>query len=467
MAIIYARQSKDRQGDGAAIDRQIAECRRLAARHNFVIGDDDILIDNDVSASKGARPGFTRLLESIRSGRTDTVIVWATDRLYRRLIDLAEVVALAEKHRLTILTVQSGDLDLSTPAGRMLAGMLGSAARFEVEQKGARQAAANKQRAGKGVWQFSRRPYGYRRDETGQVVLVPEEADLLVEGYERSLAGESGYSIVADWNDRGVRAQGGKSWSVSQLRERLSNPHYAGYVLHQGERVQANGVEVMGTHPAIVSPADYETVVRQIRARAARRTHDNRTKYLLSGISACGVCGERMFARPEYRGKSGKKMTYQCTSCWGVSRAMTAVDEVVERIIVTRLSLPDAASLLAPSVDVAPLLQEAAVLRERRDDLAALLAEGVLSRSAVRDQSDRLGARLDDVERAIGEAQGVGFLGAFLGADDIASRWRSASLSSKRELIRALCDVTVLRQPNPRVFDPTAIVVRWKLAVAA
>jgi DNA invertase Pin-like site-specific DNA recombinase len=453
MAIIYVRQSKDRQGDGAAVDRQLAECRELAKRHGIEVTEE--LVDNDVSASKGTRAGFERLLEAVRDGRTDTVLVWATDRLYRRLADLVSLVELAEKHRLTILTVKSGDLDLSTPAGRMLAGMLGSAARFEVEQKGARQVAANAQRAQRGEWQFSRRPFGYERGERGLAVVVAHEAAIIREGYERSLARESGYSIVADWNARGILAPGGKQWSVTQLRERLANPHYAGLVVHQGEVVGE------GSHEAIVSREDYERFVQQVRVRAARRTHDNRIKYLLSGLARCGVCSGVLFARPEYRRQEGKVMTYQCTSCWGVSRALTRVDDLVERTIVARLAMPDAASLLTPTVDVAPLVTEAATLRERRDDLAALLAEGVLTRAAVREQSERLGARLSELEYDIGAAQGIGPLGAILGAEDVAARWAEASLTSKRELIRSLAHITVDRQANTRVFDPSAIRVEW------
>lgn len=463
MAIIYARQSKDIRSDEAAVNRQVAECEDLAQRLGLTVTAN--LVDNDRSASKGDRPGFNALVKAVSEGRDDTVIVWATDRLYRRLRDLVQLVELAEKTNLKILTVKSGDLDLSTPAGRMLAGMLGSAARYEVEQKGARQVVANAHRAKRGDWQFSRRPYGYRRekvvDASGKVtdtrvVIVPEEAALLREGYERSLAGESGYSIVADWTARGLTAMGGRPWSITQLRARLANPHYAGLVVHQGEVVGE------GVHEPIVDRADYEAFVQGARARAARKTSDNRVKYLLSGIAECGECGARMFARPDYRPGGRKVMTYQCTTCWGVSRALLPVDEVVTGAIVARLSMPDAAELLSPAVEVAPLMEEAVTIRERRDDLAALLAEGVLTRAAVREQSERLGARLAELETEIGNAQGVGPLGALIGAEDVAARWNAAPLAAQRDLIRGMCAVTIRRQASTRVFDHDAIEVVWR-----
>ena len=81
--VIYVRQSKDRDGEGAAVGRQLADCRALAARHDLVVTAE--FSDNDVSASKGVRPAFAELISSIRAGQVTTIIVWHTDRLYRRV----------------------------------------------------------------------------------------------------------------------------------------------------------------------------------------------------------------------------------------------------------------------------------------------------------------------------------------------------------------------------------------------
>ena len=213
-SVIYVRQSLDRDGEGAAVGRQLTECRSLALSHSISVTRE--FVDNDVSASKGTRPAFTELLASIKAGEVSTIIVWHTDRLYRRVRDLVELVELAEKHALRILTVKAGDLDLNNPSGRMMAQMLGAAARYEVEQKGARQVAANVQRAKDGVWQFSGRPFGYERID-GVVQIVESEAAVIREAINRVIAGESWYSIAKDYKTRGIVAANGKPFSYQNL----------------------------------------------------------------------------------------------------------------------------------------------------------------------------------------------------------------------------------------------------------
>lgn len=459
-AVIYVRQSQDRDGTGAAVDRQLDECRALAERHNLTVENE--FIDNDVSASKGARPAFAKLLNAIRAGEVSTILVWHTDRLYRRVRDLVEIVELAEKHTLRVLTVKAGDLDLATPAGRMLAGMLGHAARYEVEQKGARQVAANMQRAAAGHWQFSNRPYGYER-VNNEVRVVDAEAAVIREAFERYLRGETYYAIAADLNARDIPTISGKKWSITQLRERLNNPAYAGIRVYKGERVAD------GTWEPLISRETWERFEAMRLNRKTRHDWPNATKYLLSGLAVCGVCGSRMLARPEYRrtrdadGKKLRVMTYQCTTNWCVSRKLDPVDAMVEAEVVQRLSQPDALQLLTPKADIAPLVEQSQELRARRDSLAELLADGVLSAAAVREQSTRLGKQLESLQNQILAAEGGTQFSALIGATDIADYWQTRmTLKQRRAIITAGLEVTIMKQQNTRRFDPDSVRIEWK-----
>ena len=460
-AVIYTRQSKDRDGLGAAVSRQLDECRVLAARNDLEVTAE--YSDNDVSASKGTRPEFSNLLRAIRAGQVSTIIVWHTDRLYRRVRDLVELVELAEKHALRILTVKAGDLDLNNSTGRMLAQIMGAVARQEVEHKSERQITANIQRAEAGVWQFSNRPYGYERVD-GIVQIIESEAAVLREAYDRYLAGETYYAISEDLNDRGLPTTTGKPWTITQLRERLKNPAYAGIRTYKGEIVAMAEAK---WEPII----SLETWERFTMTKARRRTqHDwsNKTKYLLSGLAICGICGSRMMARPEYqRRKDAPKvtvMTYQCIKNWCVSRNLTRVDDYVQAVLFARLSLPDAAEALTPrGPEIGPLVAESIELRARRDDLAGLLADGTLTAGAVRESSAKLQARLEVVQQQIAAAEGGGQLSALVMADDIGHHWETQlTLPQQRSVINALFTVTIVKQKNTRVFDPEDVVIEWK-----
>ena len=175
-AAIYVRQSLDKSGEGLAVDRQLAECQTLVESNGWTVS--EVYRDNDTSATKGVREGWTRLLADLAGGRHDVLVCWHTDRLYRRLRDLVELVELAERRALRIASVKAADIDLATPAGRMLAGMLGHAARYEIEQKGARQVAANRARAQKGVSLWTRRPFGFDRDGHDVTIVESEAAEI-------------------------------------------------------------------------------------------------------------------------------------------------------------------------------------------------------------------------------------------------------------------------------------------------
>lgn len=454
---LYARQSLDRDGQGAAVDRQVAACRDLAERHGLTV--DREYIDNDVSASKGLRPGFLQLLEAVRAGQVDTILVWHTDRLYRRVRDLVDLVEVAEKHSLRILTVRAGDLDLGTPAGRMLAGMLGHAARYEVEQKGARQVAANAQRAERGEYQFSRRPYGYQR-VAGEVVIVEDEAAVLREAFDRYLAGESYYSIVEDFNSRGIPTTTSKPWSITTLRDRLNNPAYAGRRLYKGRDVGE------GSWTPIIS-ADTWAAYKRMRSNRGRPAHwSNQVKYLLTGLAICSKCGSRLLSRPSYgRQKTGPRsvhMTYACTQNWCVQRAQEPVDRLVVAVLLERLARPDAADLLRPAETAEPLEEEARELRERWDGLAELLADGILRPTAVREQQAKLRTQLDSLQHRIDLARGGSELVAIVTADDVQAVWDRLSLPKRRALISTLMEVTIRPQAHTRIFDPEDVVIDWR-----
>ena len=121
-AVIYTRQSKDTEGNGQAVARQLADCERLAAARGWHVV--ARIEDNDTSASNGkTRRGFNRVMGMVDGRTVDVVIVWAVDRLVRKLADLEHVIDTCEAAGVKLATV-SGDLDLSTDQGRLVGRIL-------------------------------------------------------------------------------------------------------------------------------------------------------------------------------------------------------------------------------------------------------------------------------------------------------------------------------------------------------
>ena len=81
-AAIYARISSDRDGDQLGVRRQIEDCERLVARKGWHVA--ERYVDDDVSAYKSrVRPAYRRMLDDLRSGYLDAVVVWGDEESVR------------------------------------------------------------------------------------------------------------------------------------------------------------------------------------------------------------------------------------------------------------------------------------------------------------------------------------------------------------------------------------------------
>lgn len=452
---VYARQSQDKAGNEAGVDRQEAACRKLAEAKGW--DNPTLYRDNDKSATSGKeRPEFERLLRDIDAGRISALVVFHLDRLTRTIRDLTRVIEAGKTKRVNIACVHGVSLDLGDPTGVAVATILTAIAAMEVQHKGTRQKAANRQRAvaGKAFW--TRRPFGYDRNDDGVFIVEPEAA-LIKSAAAAVLAGSTIAAVVRDWDAAGARTTAGGPWGVTQLRRTLLNPRYAGKRLYNGEEMEAGGA-----WRPILDEATHRALEEKLTDPRRRTAPDDlNSKYLLSGIAVCGKCGKKMFASPaKARGKEW--MVYRCFGGYCMTRRLDLVDEVVNAVIVARLSSPDAAQLFAGTDDSAALRQRATDLRDRRDALAAMLADGLLSAASVREQAGRISTELHGVEAALSAMDTLNPAAAIIAADDVAAAWDAQSLGIRRQIIRALMAVTVLPAGKGVRFDPEQVKIEWK-----
>ena len=105
---------------------QLSAMRSYARKRGWTVA----LEVKDVGSGVTARPSREKLIETARRREIDSVLVWRLDRWGRSLVDLVNML-----QELTALEVGfvslSEALDLTTPSGRALAGMLAVFAEFE------------------------------------------------------------------------------------------------------------------------------------------------------------------------------------------------------------------------------------------------------------------------------------------------------------------------------------------------
>lgn len=381
------------------------------------------------------------------------MVVYAHDRLHRRLDELERFIDLADRHGTALATV-SGDVDLATPAGRLVARLLGAVARGEVETKGARQRRANLQRAQSGRTPFSRRPYGYTDDGNR---IVPAEAKVIRTAARDVLAGATLAETVAGLNASGAVTSTGSRWTVTTLRRSLLSPRYAGLATYRGQVTGA------GAWPAILDEATHHALTAKLRDARRRTAPSNVRRYLLSGVLFCGRCGERMFASP--MGVPGRYvMVYKCRRSAHLTRRLDLVDEVVEAAVIGRLSRADAAGLLIDdgSDQAEELRAEAIALRGQLDETASMFAEGAITAGQLRTITGRVRERLTDVERQQSTRGRGDLLADLVSAGDVAAVWRRLSLGRKRAVIDLLMAVTILPSGKGVRFSAEQVQIEWQ-----
>ena len=83
------------------------------------------------------RPGWNRLQQAVDAGEVSAVVVWRIDRLGRTARGLTALFDDLQKRKVNLVSLKDG-LDLSTPAGRLMANVLASVAQFETEVRAER-----------------------------------------------------------------------------------------------------------------------------------------------------------------------------------------------------------------------------------------------------------------------------------------------------------------------------------------
>ena len=125
------------------------------------------------------------------------------------------------------------------------------------------------------------RLYGYQYDKTAKnLVIVDSEAESVREAVRRVLAGETVYSLVRDFNRRGVPTISGALWSSTTMHNLLRSARIAGLRSHHGE------VVAVGQWEPIITPEEHERLLA-VTAKRPGRTRNGRPARFRSWGSCC------------------------------------------------------------------------------------------------------------------------------------------------------------------------------------
>lgn len=270
---IYTRKSTDERLDMEfnTLDAQREACEAyiLSQKSEGWSASPEQYDDGGYSGGNLERPALNRLMNDIKAGKVNVIVVYKIDRLTRSLTDFSKLVEVFDEYGVTFVSITQS-FNTTTSMGRLTLNVLLSFAQFEREVSGERirdKIAASK---AKGMWQGGRPPFGFDIGDR-RLVVNPEDAPNVRTIYKLYLELGCVQKVKQKLDLRGVksrervskkgRAYGGRYFSRGALYSMLQNPVYLGKVSHKGEIHE-------GLHDAIISMELWDKVQAKLLDQA-------------------------------------------------------------------------------------------------------------------------------------------------------------------------------------------------------
>lgn len=390
---IYTRKSTEHNLDLAfnSLDAQRDACEayiRSQANEGWTLVPDRY-DDGGLSGASLERPALQALLNQVRVGKVDIIVVYKVDRLTRSLADFAKLVELFDEHDASFVSVTQS-FNTTTSMGRLTLNVLLSFAQFEREVIGERvrdKIAASKR---KGIWVGGPVPLGYR-SVNKTLEVVPEHAAFVERIFCLYLEENSLIALAARLDREGIRppervltngraVQAGR-FMVGPLRHILRNRFYIGEVAYKGEVHKA-------WHPPVIRKELFDAVQQRLEEQAV----GNRVKLAESEALLAGLlfddAGNAM--SPSHTNKRGVRYRYYVSQALLQGEAYKAGSR-------SRVSAPDIEKLVRDAVVRAVQLDQDISLE--RDELRARVSKVKVTRKVLEitfaEGSDGAGAPSD------------------------------------------------------------------------
>ena len=460
-AAIYVRLSKE-DGDVATAGKResnsISNQKDLIK--NFLKDKKDIVVvservDDGYSGSNFERPAFQMMLEDIKKGIVDCVVVKDLSRFGREYIDAGKYIERlfpALGVRFIAINDHYDSLEGKSQADEIVIpfkNLINDAYCRDISIK-IRSHLEVKRKNGEYIGAFT--PYGYQKDSDNKNKLVIDvyAAGIVKEIYRMKLSGMSQTAIANVLNKQGVlspmeykhslgiriqdnfKTHEQAEWSAMSVKRILENEVYTG-TLVQGKRTTPNHkvkklmkkpetdwVRIEKNHEAIVSEREFALVQRLLGIDT--RTSPNEEKvYPLSGLVVCGDCGAMMIKRDVPAG--GKIYAYYICSrhaatkeCAAHRIPMKKLEETVlelvkihiENILDMKKNMDFIHAVPFQELDIKELEtrkeakeKEANRCRELRDYLYEDFREGIISKEDYKELHDGYTEKRKKAEEAI------------------------------------------------------------------
>lgn len=352
----YARKSKATD-KGESIENQMTVCKSFIT--NMYPGQEHTFVeykDEGYSGKNTKRPDFSRMMQDVKDGKVDCVVVYRLDRISRNIVDFMNIINRLNKYDVSFVSVNE-KFDTGTPMGRAMMTITAVFAELERETIAERVRDNMLMLSQTGRWLGGRTPLGFDSERIqSDKVLGTKAKSRLVRNNEQMIAVHKIYDLYEELGsfhavgkylfEHNYEINGKTQQSDTFIKSVLKNPTYCiadqealEYFQDMGSSVPENAEEAFdGVHGLmpfnrhevksdkmvdrdedewVIAVGEHMGEISGSRwVRIQRRIEENAKRYdsfssatnnyaLLSGLLVCAKCGKRMYTKPQ--NKNGRK----------------------------------------------------------------------------------------------------------------------------------------------------------------
>ena len=316
-----------------------------------------IYADDGISGTNTKnRDEFNRMIEDCEAGTTDMIITKSISRFARNTLDCLKYIRQLKDKNIPVFFEKEA-INTMDAKGEVLITIMTSLAQQESQSLSQNVKLGLQFRYQNGQVQVNHNHFlGYTKDEEGNLVIDPEQAEVVKRIYREYLEGYSMDKIAKGLEADGILTGAGKTkWWTSTINKILRNEKYIGDALLQKTyttdflnktRVKNNGIVpqyyVEGNHEAIIPKDIFLRVQEELVRRRVVKTSANGKKrsyscnHCFAQIVICGECGE-MFRRIHWNNRGCKSIVWRCLSRLEC-HARTVYETVLENVVIQAIN---------------------------------------------------------------------------------------------------------------------------------
>ncbi|MCI9233798.1 MAG: recombinase family protein [Bacilli bacterium] len=303
---LYPRVStEDQFRNGHSLDEQKERMLKLCDYKNYEVY--KVYEDAGISAKNMNRPAFQEMIQDIKDGKINKIIVYKLDRLTRSIKDLEEICTFLEENNCSLESMCE-DINTSTANGKFFIRMLTILAQLEIERTSERTKFGMVGAVKKGHF-VGRPPIGYDKVDK-KLVINDIESEVIRRIFDLYVKGVAANAITKLLNEE--RALNRK-WIPTLVDRILSNEIYIGNYVHRKTVSDEDSQKFVGVAPAIIEEEVFN--IAQIQKQKNLKNYKRKQTYIFMQSIKCPKCGTIMGGCSSKSHTGEKHCYYQCANC--------------------------------------------------------------------------------------------------------------------------------------------------------